>query len=457
MRRLLALLVLACGACGTNTPTAPEVAFTYPSIPAAPQRAGDPATGYDTLVNGSYISCGIPESFYESVFPAAASSLRIPGRTGDNATLPYYYSAATSSEGVRVVSANCLTCHAGSVNGELVVGLGASDRDFTSNAAAEVDAAGQYITDPTEHAEWQRFDDRMNAIAPYTQTKVVGVNPADNLTAVLMAHRDPTTLAWSDTPLFAIPAAAPVPVHVPPWWRMAKKRAMFYTAAGRGDHARIMMAASLLCSDSVAEVTAIDATFVDVRAWIETLQPPKWPFHVDQDLASRGRTIFDATCARCHGTYERGGTYPNELVPIADVATDPMLATGAAQFSAPDIQWFAQSFWGEMSQLDPQMGYVAPPLDGIWASAPYFHNGSVPTIEAVLDSSLRPTYWTRTFESTDYNQTAVGWNFTSVQPDPGMNTIYDTTQPGYGNSGHVYGDALDADDRAAVIEYLKTL
>src|SRR5580693_4810287 len=127
MRRLLVPLVLALGACGTNTPTAPEVAFTYPSIPADPQRAGDPATGYDTLVNGGYVSCGIPESFYTSVFPAAASSLRIPGRTGDNETLPYYYSAATSSEGVRVVSANCLTCHAGSVNGELVVGLGASD------------------------------------------------------------------------------------------------------------------------------------------------------------------------------------------------------------------------------------------------------------------------------------------------------------------------------------------
>ena len=455
MRRVLLLLGLA--ACGTDAPRAPEVTFTYPSIPADPQRAGDPTKGYDTLVNGGYITCGIPESFYNSVFPAAASSLRIPGRTGDNATLPYYYSAATSSEGVRVVSANCLTCHAGSVNGQVVVGLGASDRDFTGDQASAIDTIGPYITDPTEHAEWQRFDDRIRAIAPYTQLKVVGVNPADDLTAVLMAHRDPTTLAWSDAPLLTIPNVAPVPVHVPPWWRMAKKHAMFYTAAGRGDHARIMMAASLLCSDSVAEVTAIDQTFVDVRAWIESLQPPKWPFAIDQQLAAHGRTIFDATCARCHGTYELGGIYPNELVPLSDVATDPALATGAAQFAAPDVQWFAQSFWGEVSQLDPQMGYVAPPLEGIWASAPYFHNGSVPTIAAVLDSSQRPTYWTRSFQSTDYDQAALGWNFTAVQPDPSMTTIYDTTLPGYTNSGHTYGDALDDADRAAVLEYLKTL
>ena len=35
--------------------------------------------------------------------------------------------------------------------------------------------------------------------------------------------------------------------------------------------------------------------------------------------------------------------------------------------------------------------------------------------------------------------------------------IYDTTKPGYGNGGHTYGDALSADDRAALLEYLKTL
>ena len=455
MRRLLALSLLA--ACGTDAPHAPTVTFSYPPVPADAQRAGDPAKGYDTLVNGGYISCGIPKSLFDQVFPPAAASLRIPGRTGDNATLPYYYSAATSSEGVRVVSANCLTCHAGSVNGQLIVGLGAADRDFTGDQAAQVDAVGQYITDPTEHAEWQRFDDRIRAIAPYTRMPVVGVNPADDLTAVLMSHRDPATLAWSDTPLIAIPQVAPVPVDVPPWWRMTKKHAMFYSAAGRGDHARIMMAASLLCSDSVAEVTAIDQAFVDVRAWIESLQPPRWPFAIDQQLAARGRTVFDATCARCHGTYENGGTYPNELVPLADIGTDSLLATGTAQFADPYVQWFAQSFWGEMSRLEPQQGYVAPPLDGIWATAPYFHNGSVPTIAAVLDSPQRPPSWTRSFQSTDYDQAAVGWKFTAVAPNPSMTTIYDTSQPGYGNGGHVYGDALDDGDRAAVIEYLKTL
>ncbi len=462
---LLALALAACGrgpapAAGSD---AVSVTWSYPSIPADPQRAGDPAKGYDYLINGGYITCGLPKTLYDSVFGAAPASEQIPDRTGDNATLPYYYSAAMSTEGVEVVSANCLTCHASSINGKIVVGLGAAAGDFTTNQAAEIDEVGGLISDPTAHAEWQRFDTHMDAIAPYTQTLTIGVNPADNLTAALMAHRDPTTLAWSDTPLIDLPPPGVVPVHVPPWWRMTKKHAMFYTTAGRGDHARTMMAASLLCTDSVAEAQTIDAAFVDVRAWIESLTPPAWPFPIDASLAAKGETVFDETCARCHGTYGATGTYPNELVPIGDVGTDAMLATGASEFADRYVQWFAHSFWGQVSQLDPQPGYIAPPLDGIWATAPYLHNGSVPTLAALLDSTTRPAYWTRTFSSTDYDQAAIGWKFTAL--DHGQagvtgstkTSIYDTTQPGYGNAGHTFGDALDDDDRTALLEYLKTL
>ena len=458
--RVRTALLLILAACGTE-PQLPDVSG-YPELPADMQRAGDPAKGYDYLVNGGYITCGIPQSAYDRVF--GASDPGIPGRTGVNATLPYSYSAATSKEGVPVVSANCLTCHAGSINGQLVVGLGAADGDFTGNQAQYVDAAGQLITDPTEQAEFQRFDSRIHAVAPYVKTLTIGVNSADSLTAALMAHRDPTTLAWSDTPMLDAPMIV-APVDVPPWWRMQKKHAMFYTAAGRGDHARIMMAASLLCTDSVDEASTIDASFVDVRAWIETLTAPKWPFPIDAQLAAQGKPVFEQTCSRCHGTYGDGGTYPNLLIPADVVGTDPQLAAGTAEFSPAFVQWFASSFWGEKSQLSPQPGYVAPPLDGIWATAPFFHNGSVPTIAAVLDSSKRPTYWVRTsYDSTDFDQAAVGWNYTAIthgQADEPTETarvkIYDTTLPGYGNTGHPYGDALSDSDRRAVIEYLKTL
>jgi mono/diheme cytochrome c family protein len=225
-----------------------------------------------------------------------------------------------------------------------------------------------------------------------------------------------------------------------------------------------MMTASILCISSVAEAEAIDAWFGDVRAYIASLEPPKYPFPIDQAKAARGRTVFDATCSRCHGTYGAGGAYPNRLISLPEIGTDGLLASGTAQFAAPFVAWHNQSFFGKTARLDPQEGYVAPPLDGIWATAPFLHNGSVPTIAALLDSKTRPAYWTRTFDSNDLDQAALGWKFTAV--DHGKDgeadakkkaELYDTTRPGYGNLGHTFGDKLGDDDRASVIEYLKTL
>ncbi len=433
-------------------------------VHADPQRSGDPTAGYTALVNNGYIGCGIPYGLYEQVFGAANPSALIPGRTGDNAKLPYNYTAFTAASGVELVTANCLTCHAGHINGQLVVGLGAADGDFTTSLAGEAQAVGSLITDPTQHTEWAKWNDRVQAISPYTLTNTVGQNPADNLAAILFAHRDATTLAWSDTPLLALPPTQVIPVHVPPWWRMKKKNAMFYNAAGHGDHARIMMTASTLCTDSVSDAKAIDAYFPDVEAYITQIAPPKYPFPIDATKAAQGHDVFVATCSQCHGSYDGAGTYPNLVFNATDVGTDSMLAVGSAQFAGRFVDWFNTSWYGQIAQLDPLPGYIAPPLDGIWATAPYLHNGSVPTIGALLDSKTRPQFWTRTFSSTDYDQANVGWNFTAVahgqagETDPSVKkTIYDTTQSGAGNGGHTFGDALDETDRAAVLEYLKTL
>ena len=453
----------ALAACSNDSPPPPDAGPAYATVPEEAQRTGDPAKGLDYLLNGGYITCGIPKTVYERFYGPASAADTVPGRTGDNATLPYSFGAATSSEGVKVVSANCLQCHAGRINGKVIVGLGAADANFTSDPSMQLTALAGVQMEATEKTELLRFIDRMKAIGPYTQTLTVGANPADNLTAALMAHRDPATLAWSSTASIELPPPLVVPVDVPPWWRMAKKTSMFYSAAGRGDHARIMMAASLLCTDSVAEAQAIDAAFVDVRAWIMTIQPPAWPFAVETTLAAKGKTVFDASCASCHGTYGGHASYPNVIIPVAEVGTDQILAQGASEFSAQFVQWFAASFWGKTSRLQPSEVYVAPPLDGIWATAPFFHNGSVPTLEALLDSTKRPRQWTRTFDSNDYDQAAAGWKFTvatpqSAEPDAMKRThIYDTTKFGYGNQGHTYGDALSPEDRAAVLEYLKTL
>ncbi len=76
-------------------------------------------------------------------------------------------------------------------------------------------------------AELEKFAQRLGTVVPYVQPLTLRVNPADNLAAILFAHRDPKTLAWSEEPLLEPPPDLVVAVDVPPWWRMAKKSTMF--------------------------------------------------------------------------------------------------------------------------------------------------------------------------------------------------------------------------------------
>ena len=439
------------------TPDAPALARPG-KIPAEPQRPGDPAAGYRALVNQNYIGCGVPYSIYESIFGSWPRRFRLPDRPGRNAELPYFLTAYQKADGVEVVTANCLACHADFLNGSLVIGLGASRLDFSMDPSPPLEVAGLLLKG-AERDEWRRFADRVKAISAHLRTRTMGANPGDAIAAALFAHRDRETLAWSQEPLMDLPPAVEVPVDVPPWWRMNKKHAMFYTAAGRGDHARIMMTASALCTDSVEQARQIDAYFPDIRAYIASLTPPPWPYSIDQERAASGQTVFRRKCQRCHGSYGAKPSYPNKVISLSKVGTDPLLADGTGQFASSFVTWFNESFYGEIARMEPAAGYIAPPLDGIWATAPYLHNGAVPTLAALLDSRQRPTYWTRSYGDSDYDTEAMGWRTTALERAPTERTlaVVDTTLPGYGKGGHTFGDKLSAEERAALLEYLKTL
>lgn len=446
-----------------------DASFPLPAgaqqLDAEPQRGGDADAGYQALVNAAYVSCGIPRSLYESAAGLEAPPEdRLPGRTGLNEKLPYNRTAVTTPEGVELVTTNCLECHAGRVDGKLVVGLGSTTADFTQDQAAALPAARSLVQDPAELAELDKFIQRITAVAPFVRTKTVGTNSADNIAPVLFAHRDRETLEWHEEPLLPLPPKVVVPLDVPPWWRMKKKHSMFYTGAGRGDHARIMMSASSFCIDDVEGARAIDAYFPDIYAFIRQIEPPAYPYPIDGTLANNGKEVFEATCSPCHGTYGDDGTYPNLVLDLDVIGTDPLLADASAHLVGDYIEWFNESFWGEVSRLEPNDGYVAPPLDGIWATAPYLHNGSVPTIAELLESDTRPPYWTRDrTDSTSYDTDRLGFDYQALDHGQSDATegervlIYDTTLEGYGNEGHTFGDALSAADRRAVLEYLKTL
>jgi len=442
-------------------------------MPTLPE--GDPELGLEALLTEDYVSCGIPWTLWgfakPNLGPLGAGD-PLPGREGKNAEVPYNWTVVENSDGSEMVVTNCFSCHAGKFNGELILGLGTADGDWTRSLGSLFDSLPP-LPELTESAiRFNRFVERYVVLAPYSQMATIGADPAVMFAIVLLAHRDPVTLAWQDEPNFELHDDLVIPADPPPWWRTAKKATHFANGMSRGDHRGTMILASSLCTDTAAEAAAMLDYFADIQAYLGSLEAPKYPFEIDAELASQGRETFECHCAGCHGTYDEDPsleTYPNLLIPYEVVGTDPSFVLGASEGGVYSglRQWFNMSYYGTVSEIvteEPFPGYVPPPLDGIWATAPFFHNGSVPTLALVLESDARPQYWRRvSYDSTVFDQSALGWPWEAL--DHGQaeaspeerNTIYDTTLYGYGNGGHTFGDHLDPLERAALLEYLKTL
>ncbi len=433
-------------------------------IPASMQPiGGDASIGLEYLKYGDYISSGIPYAVYNQVF--GSSSSNVLNRTGDNAQISFDYTAVDAPNGVRVVGPNCFQCHAGYLNGQFILGLGNTLTDFSENQSTNVtlsNSAVQFLygANSPEWEAYEPFSKGLGAISSNIVTDCRGVNPADKITEVLIAYRDKTTLEWNDNATQMITPEV-IPTDVPAWWLLKKKNAMFYTGVGRGSFTRFLMASSLLTMIDSSKANEVDPKFIDVLAYINSIEPPAYPETIDPTLVDQGELLFNDNCASCHGTYGANESYPNLLVSKEVVGTDPVLSDAyQSTVYGNFMDWYNTGWFGTVGQYtglaQTEGGYVAQPLDGIWATAPYFHNASVPTLEDVLNSSQRPTYWKRSFNQNDYDFQKVGWNYT-VESSQSSSDTYNTTLYGYGNQGHTFGDNLTTEERSAVIEYLKTL
>jgi hypothetical protein len=81
----------------------------------------------------------------------------------------------------------------------------------------------------------------------------------------------------------------------------------------------------------------------------------------------------------------------------------------------------------------------------------------VPTLDAVLDPSLRPSIYRRSFVPEKYDFEHLGWPYETVTAKRGDASVYDTTRDAYRNTGHTFAAGLTADERRDLLEYLKTL
>lgn len=431
-------------------------------VPVLPskQRTGDSRAGYEYLTTGDYLRSGIPLSYFKMGF--GKNSMNYLKREGLNADIPYDYTVVNAPNGELVVAPNCMQCHAQVFEGKLIIGLGNSSIDFTKNQKLDprnAEAAEKLLksVDPKKYEAAEPFLRVVKGIGDQLHTQVRGVNTADRLAALLASHRDPKTFQWSDKPMMDIPAEV-IPTDVPAWWMLKKKNAMFYNGFGRGDFSRFLMASNLLTVNDTSESREVDARFNDVLAYINSILPPPYPDPVNKKLVREGGILFVQNCSKCHGSYGNPGKYPNLLIPEAEIQTDSILFKSNYQ-SYQFVEWFNNSWFamGEHpARLEPFNGYIAPPLDGIWITAPYLHNGSVPDLECLLNSKERPRYWSRDFENPEYDFDKLGWKY-KIQDSVRGTTVYNTDLPGYGNYGHQYGDKFNTRERKAIIEYLKTL
>ena len=225
-----------------------------------------------------------------------------------------------------------------------------------------------------------------------------------------------------------------------------------------------------------------DPRMVNVRIheplnpFINNLPPPPYPFaSVDLARAKEGKAIFKEQCAGCHkpnnGTIYSAkmlGVDPNRTMVNTDVSRYGLTALvmeactiyGLNNEGKPGAQWcIPQGDWNARQEeyfrdtprrvAEGTNGYKADMLYGIWAQAPYLHNGSVPTIGQLMCPSTRPARFLR--GNLYYDEALVGFewaNRPTARYGPNDTILvkeYDTTVPSKANSGHTFGAALCPD------------
>jgi hypothetical protein len=211
----------------------------------------------------------------------------------------------------------------------------------------------------------------------------------------------------------------------------------------------------------------------EVEECLMNLEPPAYPLPIDSLVAARGALVFETHCASCHasGRQNRLGT----VIPLAEIGTDPERVHAWTKEAADSANRAVRNTLGiqRTPMVKPEPGYIAVHLEGIWLRGPYLHNGSVPTLRALLEpEERRPSEFYRGYDVLDrYNggfvsrrcgaeelpapAASAGLQWGCMPPTDGWR--YRTAERGNGNGGHLFGTTLPVADKTALVEYLKTL
>ena len=229
---------------------------------------------------------------------------------------------------------------------------------------------------------------------------------------------------------------------------------------------------------------------------------PQWPEAIagalNKEKVAAGKKLYDQHCMECHSIpdpTDKKRKLQAVLVPYKEVGTDPLMVENFIYRKVKSgvlegekaLVLFGDKLPAEASPLDlvthvatgallnqpwqtikaivseyrshdepPTQSvfnnYKARPINGIWASAPYLHNGSVPSIyDLLLPVAERPiTFYVGNIE---LDLVKVG----HVYSEAPNTSLFDTRLRGNSNAGHEYGTQLDDEARWALVEYIKSL
>jgi len=267
---------------------------------------------------------------------------------------------------------------------------------------------------------------------------------------------------------------------------------------------------------------------LDSPKWGAPLPP------IDQSMATQGEALFAENCVMCHGIRDGDGQFPMtapnpvgkqfieiKMIALDSIGTDPLMAMNfvnpalnvdpgimraylpaeyqgldtvprgvmltalvgnviqkkIAAFNPPLDQQQLLELTGYHLPVDqggsspPNLvAYKARPLNGIWATAPYLHNGSVSSLYEMLlpDAERQESFYVG---SKEFDSRAVGFESREEGNSFLFNTVDGQGSPVSGNSNHGHSGryytstagedgelrSYTDEERFQLIEYMKTL
>jgi endo-cleaving rubber dioxygenase len=367
-----------------------------------------------------------------------------PNRTnGGSGRLPEMFTQLRNPDGKwsGKIGITCHSCHSGAANGVYAPGGGSSLQDL--HMVLRDAAPLGYLPS-------------LAVLANLTRTR--GTNNASDIN---LAFLFPDEGFYDLETFFGLLASgSTASMDTPAWWNMGHRPLKFVDGVFPMDAPRVDMVfytpffglfGSLGGPISEAGQDFMRKNGPPLNTWIETLKAPAYPSTVNTTLAEQGAVIFHTTdlwatsrnnpvprpaegngsCASCHGAYapryvndnnflaspqlegQAGYITPHRIIQAdrvrEDTNNEAVQVAGSNNFFGYPPTAGTPNDCGPQNRSDlrgnRERGYLAPPLYGVWATAPYMHNGSIPNVWEVLKPSDRKPIWKRKSKAPRWDQT----------------------------------------------------